>query len=130
MTRTKLNEIIDYVLIVVLSLLVLIAFATLSHAEDKAPTAPVLTDAQRVELLKAEVVVLTKQVENLQAQLAQKEKDFAFQNALKDLYKVGDVVAKDTGADKTDYDLDLNTLTFKQRQSDKPVVTPAPAPKK
>ena len=107
-------------------MIALIGVVCFAAAEDKPPVAPILTDAQRVELLKAEVVVLTKQVENLQAQLAQKEKDFAFQNALKDLYKVGDVVAKDTGADKTDYDLDLNTLTFKQRPSDKPIVTPAP----
>jgi len=111
-------------------MIALIGVVRFAAAEDKPPVAPTLTDAQRVELLKAEVVVLTKQVENLQAQLAQKEKDFAFQNALKDLYKVGDVVAKDTGADKTDYDLDLNTLTFKQRSAEKAILTPAPQVKK
>lgn len=106
---------------IVIVFVVLFALACL--ATDK-PATPTLTDAQRVTILQAEVAVLTKQVENLQAQLSAKDKDFAFKAALTDLYKVGESTAKDAGADKTDYDLDLNSLTFKERE--KPKVTPAP----
>ena len=129
MTRTKIDSVITLLLIGVV-LLAIVVFAALARAEDKPPATPTLTDTQKVVLLQAEVKVLTSQVENLQAQLAAKEKDFAFQNALKDLYKAGETTAKAAGADKTDFDLDLNTLTFKQRPADKPILTPAPAPKK
>ena len=113
-------------LTLVLAGVCVVVIARIARADDK-PTTPTLTDAQKVVLLQAEVKVLTSQVENLQAQLAAKEKDFAFQNALKDLYKAGETAAKDAGADKSIADLDLNTLTFKQRPAaDKPVVTPAP----
>ena len=113
-------------LTLVLAGVCVVVIARIARADDK-PTTPTLTDAQKVVLLQAEVKVLTSQVENLQAQLAAKEKDFAFQNALKDLYKAGETAAKDAGADKSNADLDLNTLTFKQRPAaDKPVVTPAP----
>ena len=127
MTRTKIDNVITLLLIGVV-LLAIVLFAALARAEDK-PATPTLTDAQKVVLLQAEVKVLTSQVENLQAKLTAADKEYAFQNALKDLYKAGETTAKAAGADKTDFDLDLNTLTFKQRPGDKPVVTPAPVKK-
>lgn len=112
------------------SLIVLTGLVCLVAAEDKSSAAPTLTDTQRVVLLQAEVKVLTSQVENLQAQCTAKEKELAFKTSLTELYKQGEVAAKETGADKTDFDLDLATLTFKVREKPTPVVTPAPGTKK
>lgn len=120
------KALIVFLLSVAVCLFIFLAIVV-GHAQDK-PVAktPTLTDTQRVTILQAEVSVLTKQVENLQAQLAAKDKEFAFKAALTELYKVGETTAKDAGADKTDFDLDLNSLTFKERE--KPKVTSAAKP--
>lgn len=122
MTRKTSNTIISFL---VSALLISMSLTFAVAQEKKDAKAPTLTDTQRITLLQAEIKVLTSQVENLNAQLAAKDKSFAFEKSLNDLYKQGEVTAKDAGADKTDYDLDLNTLTFKQREKPAPpVVTP------